>query len=290
MPARQPFTVLCQTLRPNRVNGWSDLHTHTTHSDGLYMPAQVVELAARSGLVGVAITDHDSLAGIAEARAVAPPKLEVIAGVEITAEHNGRELHLLGFFFRPEDEALGLSLERLRVHRVERFWAMAGRLRACGVSVTDEELRAAAGSESLGRRHLAELLVQGKQAGSVREVFARYLHDGGRAVVPKVRLPAEEAIALVRGAGGVSSWAHPGADCTRESVMQLRRLGLQALEAEFPSGRKLRCQQLRAWAAEFGLAVTGGSDCHGPGHYRRAVGACGVTIQELNLLRQMAAE
>ncbi len=289
MPTRQPFTALCQALRRGRPVDRFDLHVHTTQSDGVYTAAEVVDLARRSGLAGVAVTDHDTLGGIGEARAAAGPNLEVIAGVEITSEFAGRELHLLGYMFRPDDAALAAGLERLRVHRAGRFQEMVERLRACGVSISEDELRAVRGSASLGRRHLAELLVRTRRAGSIREVFVRYLHDGGRAAVPKYRLPVREAVALVRGAGGVTSWAHPGADCTRESLTRLCGEGLQAVEAAFPSCRTSRHRQLRAWAAALGLAVTGGSDCHGPGPYRQAVGACGVSDAELATLRQLAS-
>lgn len=289
MPARQPFTVLCQALRRGQLTGRFDLHIHTTHSDGTYAPAQVVNLARRSGLTGVAITDHDTLSGIAEARAAAGPDLEVIAGVEISSEFAGRELHLLGYFFRLDDAALSAGLERLRAHRVGRFWEMVERLRACGVSVHEDELQAIPGSASLGRRHLAELLVKSRRAGSIREVFVRYLHDGGQADVPKYRLPVREALALVRGAGGVASWAHPGSECTRESLAQLRGEGLQAVETEFPSCRTARNRELRAWAGALGLAITGGSDCHGPEPHRQAVGAHGVTHHELAALRQLVS-
>jgi predicted metal-dependent phosphoesterase TrpH len=237
----------------------------------------------------MAVTDHDTLGGIAEARAAAGSRLEVIAGVEITSEFAGRELHLLGYFFRPDDAALAAGLERLRRHRVGRFREMVERLRACGVSLHEEELQEVLGSASLGRRHLAELLVKSRRAGSVREVFVRYLHDGGRAEVPKYRLPVGEAIGLVRGAGGIAGWAHPSAACTRESLARLRGEGLQALEVEFPSCRPSRNRELRAWAAALGLAVTGGSDCHGPENYRQAVGARSVTQEELGALRRLVS-
>src|SRR5437899_7983061 len=103
MPARQPFTALCHALAPGRPAGRADLHLHTTHSDGSYTPAEVVDLARRSGLAAIAVTDHDTTAGVAEARATALDGLEVIAGVEITAEYQGRELHLLGYFVRGDD-------------------------------------------------------------------------------------------------------------------------------------------------------------------------------------------
>jgi predicted metal-dependent phosphoesterase TrpH len=284
MPIRQPFTALCQAAARGPRVGRADLHTHTTHSDGQYTPSQIVELARRAGLAAVAVTDHDAVGAVAVARAAADGSgVEVIAGVEITAEFDGRELHLLGYFFRPDDGLLNAALARLRHGRAGRFAEMAERLRACGVSI---DLAGAGGAESLGRRRLAELLVQQGQAATVRQAFARWLRDGGRAAVPKQRLPVAEAIALVRGAGGVAAWAHPSYHATEDDVVALRRLGLAAVEAEYPGVRRLRVRELRNWAARLGLAVTGGSDCHGPG--RRAVGFCTVASAELDLLRPKA--
>jgi predicted metal-dependent phosphoesterase TrpH len=288
MPVRQPFTALCQSLARGRPGGRADLHVHTTHSDGTYTPEQVVELARRSGLAAVAVTDHDTLDGVPHAQlAAAGSGLEVVPGVEISAEHHGREVHLLGYFVRLDDAALLAALRRLRDGRAARFWDMVERLRQCGVPVDEAELRGHAGDGVLGRRNLAEFLVKTRRAGTVREAFVRYLGDGGRVDLPKVRLPVAEAIALVRGAGGVASWAHPAYDCLREGLAEACRLGLGAVEADYPSARPSRRRELRRWAAELGLAVTGGSDCHGPG--TRAVGACGVGADELAALRRLAA-
>jgi predicted metal-dependent phosphoesterase TrpH len=263
------------------------LHVHTTASDGEYSPTQVVELARRSGLAAVAVTDHDTLDGIGEARAAAAgSRLEVVPGAEITAEHAGQEIHLLGLFVRPDDGPLGAALRRLREHRRGRYWEMADRLKQCGAQLEDAVLREQAARGSLGRRHLAALLVQARRAGSVREAFVRYLGDHGRAAVPKLRLPAAEAVALVRGAGGVAAWAHPTYDGWEQRLRDLHALGLGAVEVEFPNRRPSQSKALRALAAALGLAVTGGSDCHGPGHYRRAIGSFGVTGEELESLRR----
>jgi 3',5'-nucleoside bisphosphate phosphatase len=290
MPTRQPFTMLCQALHRPRCSGRADLHIHTTYSDGSYAPAQVVELARRTGLAAVAITDHDTVAGVAPARAAASGSMvRVIAGVEITAEFLGRELHLLGYGVQLDDVPLGQALARLRAHRVERFHAMVERLRGCGVSLEEGELQAQATTGALCRRHLAELLVKAGRVGSMREAFSRYLGDGGRAAAPKLRLPVAEAIALVRGAGGVASWAHPSYDCTRETLAELRDCGLGAVEAQYPAFRPGRARELRGWAADLGLAVTGGSDCHGAEPLNRALGACTLTAGELAALERLAA-
>lgn len=288
MPAGQPFTRLCQQMSRPAYLGRADLHLHTTASDGLYTPAQIVDLAQRSGLAAVAITDHDTLTGVAPAQQAALGRsVEVIPGVEITAEYAGVELHLLGYFISLTDPDLNAALEQLRRDRQARFGRMLKRLDQLGVSVDESLLGAQEGT--LGRRHLAELLVRAKKAATVREAFQRYLGDRGRVAVDKARLPVDQALALVRRAGGVSSWAHPSSQCTRESLAVLAGLGLQAVEVDFPSCRPGRSAELRRWARELGLAVTGGSDCHGPGQPRRAPGACGVSAQELGLLRRLAA-
>jgi 3',5'-nucleoside bisphosphate phosphatase len=284
MPARQPFTALCQLAARGRFHGRADLHVHTTHSDGNYTPAQVVELARRAGLAAVAVTDHDAVGGVAVARAAAEGSgVEIVAGVEITAEFHGRELHLLGYFFRTDDGPLTTALDRVCRGRVERFQEMIERLRACGASLDLRDVPPPAAPEALGRRHLAEMLVKQGMAGSVREAFARWLHDGGRAAAPKLRLPVGEAVALVRGAGGVAAYAHPPYDCTVEALTELRDMGLNAVEVEHPAIRAARGRELRAWAKRLGMAVSAGSDCHGPG--KHAIGACTVSTEELELLR-----
>jgi 3',5'-nucleoside bisphosphate phosphatase len=334
MPSRQPFTALCQSLRYNRPPGWFDLHIHTTHSDGLYTAAQVLELARRAGLAGIAITDHDTLAGAEEAlqlsgakslrglprgledsssglvgvntscttgvnkdepspraslRALGvpadnSPSLEVIPGVEITAEHEGRELHLLGYFIRLDNEDLLAALQRLRSARRTRFAAMVEKLKGIGVAI-DPETLPDEGNETLGRRNLANLLVKSNKVGSVREAFTRYLSDSGRIAVAKTRLPVADAIACVHAAGGVAAWAHPPYDALQNSLRDLAAIGLDAVEADYPTRRPAQVKAVRELAANFGLAVSGGSDCHGPDPVRSAVGARGVNRQEIEKLR-----
>lgn len=287
MPAGQPFTKLCQMLARPRAHGRADLHLHTIHSDGKYTPAQLVDLARRSGLSAIAVTDHDTLEGIAPAEHAAEAYIEVIPGVEITAEYRGREFHLLGYFFDRDNAPLRAALDHLRSERVGRFREMVGRLHGLGVHIKEERIAQLRPSSALGRRHLAELIVEAKKAATVREAFQRYLGDEGRAVVPKTRLPVADAIALVRGAGGVASWAHPNSECSLETLRDLRQLGLAAIEVEYPAFRPSRMKELREWASLLELAVTGGSDCHGPDEPKRAVGACSITRDELQRVRDM---
>jgi 3',5'-nucleoside bisphosphate phosphatase len=283
MPAGQPFTLLCQAAARPKLSGRADLHIHTTVSDGTYTPAQIVELARRSGLVAVALADHDTLAGVAPARAAAADwNLEVIAGVEISTEHEGRHLHLLGYFVDPEDAGLLAFLQQLQQQRQARFWEMVERLKHCGVSLDEEGVREQIGTASLGRRHLAQVLVQQGKASTIREAFQRWLRDGGRVPAARPALPLAQAIERVRQAGGVAALAHPSYDWTLNELARLRELGLGGIEADYPGFRPSWIRQLREWAKELGLAVTGGSDCHGP---ERELGAGSITADELEGLR-----
>jgi len=286
MPAGQPFTLLCiraKTVPPSRA----DLHVHSTASDGRYTPAQVVEIAGRSGLAAVALTDHDTLAGYAAAVEAAPRGLEVIPAVELTAELDGREVHLLGYFVRPDDPPLNSALDRLREHRSGRFDDMVQRLRACGVAVP--ERAASPSTTALGRRHLAELLVGCGLVGSVREAFNRYLDAGKPAYVPTKRFTFADSIRLVRGASGVCSLAHPPTTLSLPAIAALRDMGLDAVEAVYPSFKTSRSARLRDYCRQLDLLVTGGSDCHGPDEPKRAVGCRTVTTDELSALRRRAA-
>lgn len=282
MPAQSPFTRLCQAATAPSLADRADLHIHSTASDGRYSPAQVVELARRTGLTAIALTDHDTLAGVQPAVTAAAAKLEVIPAVEISCSHQDREIHLLAYFVRPDDAALIRALDWLQDQRRHRYQEMVGKLQRLGVTLPEPAPR----GHAIGRRHLAYSLVQAGAVGSVREAFYRYLDDGGPAEVPKQRLDLIEAIGLVRAAGGVTSYAHPLPRVGREELARLADTGLQAVETEYPSLRSARSAQLRQWAKELDLAITGGSDCHGPDEPKRAIGAATIGRAELDELRR----
>lgn len=285
MPARQPFTKLCQAAaHPASINR-ADLHIHTVHSDGLYTPGQVIDLARRAGLRALAITDHDTLAGVAPAQqAAAGLDLEVIAGVEISSRYRDREIHLLAYFVEPKNAELSDALASLQRGRAARFDAMVVRLQEAGVTLPKIPSTDPSG-KALGRRSLAELLVKSGRVSSIREAFHRYLGDGGSITSPKVLLDAADALAIIGRSGGVASWAHPSYDFMVDALPDLRGWGLAALEAVYPGYRNSQVRELRDAAAAHGLLITGGSDCHGPDSPARAIGAVTITCTELELLR-----
>jgi predicted metal-dependent phosphoesterase TrpH len=282
-----PFTRLCRGLAVLKNPGRADLHTHTTFSDGTHTPASLVGRARQVGLHAIAVTDHDTTAGVEPARAAAAGAIEVIAGVEITAEFRGFEVHLLGYFVQPHDPALAAALADLRAGRRARLIEMARRLRALGPDV-EGAVVAVPETVSLGRRHLARLLIERGFGCSLHGAFTGWLARPELAGVPKHRLTIAEAITLVRGAGGVTSWAHPPADIDLRILEELREMGLSAIECTYPWPSRARETRLRQLARAAGLAVTGGSDSHDPDVPTRAVGARTVTLEELARIRELA--
>jgi predicted metal-dependent phosphoesterase TrpH len=278
---------MAELVAPRRA----DLHVHTSASDGEYTASQVVALAREAKLAAVAITDHDEITIPDKLLAAGGSPIEVIPGVEISAEFNGREVHLLGYFIRVDHPDLNLVLSRIRDARRERFYGFVAKLRETGTHLPADRIRLTAeSSSSLGRRHLARLLFECGFAATRVEAFHRFLGPVARGVLPKALVPIEEAIQLVRAAGGLSSLAHPSTDLTVADFRSLTKMGLAALEAEYPWGRSSRSALLREAAARLNLAATGGSDCHGPDPSHRRIGSHGITADELNALRGWRGE
>ena len=247
-----------------------DLHTHTTASDGSLSPAELVKEAAQAGLKAVAVTDHDTIDGLGEALETGQGlEMEVVPGVEISMEVGLKGgAHLVGLWVRPGHQGLLQGLERLQEARAQRNPRMLAKLNELGLKLSMEEVSQQAGGGQVGRPHFARALVEKGLAGSVGEVFSRWLGAGAQAYVPKERLTPAEGISLVRAAGGVPVLAHPGLlDLDRNGLESLLRklkgLGLEALEAYYSEHDEATRRGLVSLAARLGLAVSGGSDFHG---------------------------
>ena len=289
MPRTSAYTAAASRLAQLTAPARADLHTHTTASDGDNTPSQLVAMARHARLAAVAVTDHDTLAGLAEARAAAAGAIEVVTGVEISTSFAGREYHLLGYFVRPDHPDLSAALARVRAGRRDRFRALIALLQGRGVPVPGDRVALTEGaSDSHGRRHVADLVVATGAARTRTEALQRFVHPVLKQAPAKVLLPIEEAVTLVRTAGGVASLAHPPEDLTDDQTTALKGYGLGALEAVYPWARRAPEVRLRAQAAAHGLAVTGGSDCHGPVPAHRRIGSCAVTADELVALRVRA--
>lgn len=265
-----------------------DLHAHTTASDGLASPEALVAAALAADLSAIAVTDHDTVAGVAAARAAAAgTALDVVAGVELSCSDDRREVHLLGLCLAdltPLDDVL----ESARVAREVRGEEMVARLNRLDIPVTMDMVMAHAGEGNVGRPHVARALVDGGWVPTFREAFDRYLGDGRPACVDRPKLTLADAIALVHRAGGVAVWAHPQSEGTREKVMRYVALGLDGLEVRHPSHPAPDVERLARFCDEFGLVRSGGSDWHGEPESWKPLGCQHVPAPWLDALRERA--
>ena len=249
--------------------GMIDLHCHSTASDGTCTPSELGQLAADAGLRALALTDHDTVAGIAEFQAAMPSQIEAVAGVEISSSWYGGSMHLLGLFIDPDSDVLQTMLEELREQRVRRGKRIVERLASRGCAIDYEEICAEAGGDSIGRPHVASVLVKHGFCSDLRDAFDRYLSDQHVGDIRRwLPLPAE-AIEVVHAAGGIVSWAHPSGihnpprSRLRRTVSKLKEAGLDAIEAYYAQYSPEQSQMVCEIADEFGLKRTGGSDFHG---------------------------
>jgi hypothetical protein len=258
-----------------------DLHTHSTASDGSRTPADVVVAARTAGLAAFALTDHDTIAGLSDARVAGSQHgVRVISGVELSAVEGEIETHILGLHLSELVE-LEHRLVGLREMRVTRATRIVERLNALGISITFEAVLQQAAGGALGRPHVARALIAGGFATDFREAFERYLGNGKPAFVAKDRLPLAEAIGLIHRAGGLAVLAHPGHDATRERLALLAALGLDGVEVLHPSHSWDESQRLDALAGELELVRSGGSDWHGAPDGARTLGMMRVPSQWL---------
>ena len=246
-----------------------DLHLHTTHSDGSLRPSDVLALAKQARVTTLAITDHDITTGIDEAIAAGQELgIEVIPGVEVSSFDGRSELHILGYYIQCEDPAFASRLATLRASRHRRNPLIIERLREAGLDVTYDEVCTLAGTESVGRPHIARLLMQKKYVASAKEAFDRYLAEGKAAYVARELPTPAEAIQWIREAKGVAVLAHPtwvkdSGDGLRSCVTALKDAGLRGVEVHYSTHSKSQTAQYLDLARSLNLLVTGGSDFHG---------------------------
>lgn len=264
--------------------GKADLHVHTTFSDGVLTPTQLVARARAAGLQAVAITDHDAVEGVPEAMlAGSEHGVLVVPGVEINTDVPGTEVHILGYFLDVDSPRLRESLQGLREGRLRRAERMVERLHENGVPIALERVLAIAdGVGAVGRPHVAQAIVELGAAENIGDAFEKYLKPGRPAYVPRQRFTPEEAITAVRDAGGVPVLAHPGASDRDECLREWIRAGLRGLEAEHPQHRPEQMAHYRRLARDLGLIATAGTDFHGPREGAPDLGdyACDLTTVE----------
>jgi predicted metal-dependent phosphoesterase TrpH len=243
-----------------------DLHIHTTASDGKFTPAEIVRKAWESGLVYIAISDHDSIEGVIPAQAAARnfPGITVIGGVEINTDIPSGELHVLGYLFDCDNQELKTVLERLRNSRVERARKMVNKLKNIGVKVDFERVKELAGTGSIGRPHVAQAMLEKGYINSFREAFGKYIGRSGPAYVERDKITPIEATRLILSAKGIPVLAHPFTFENPEIVVsELKTAGLIGLEVYYNNYSTEQIRELLRMANKYNLIPTGGSDFHG---------------------------
>jgi predicted metal-dependent phosphoesterase TrpH len=249
-----------------------DLHMHSTASDGSRTPGEVARAAHAAGLSAFALTDHDTIGGLNEARAASEQLgLRLVPGVELSAVEGERETHILGLHLTDYSELEGRLVD-LREMRINRAARMVERLNQIGVPIVFDSVLKEANGGAVGRPHIARALIAGRWVGDFREAFDRYLGNGKAAFVPKEHLPISEAIALIHRAGGLAVLAHPGQECTRDRTLPLLEFGLDGIEILHPSHSWDDSQRLDALATDLDLVRSGGSDWHGSADGARSLG------------------
>jgi predicted metal-dependent phosphoesterase TrpH len=242
----------------------ADLHLHSDYSDGTFSPKKVVESAAKAGLSCVSITDHDTVDGLEEAfRASEAHDVEVLAGVELTAESQGCEVHILGYLIDEKDADFLKVLDEIRQTRVKRIYAICDKFRELNVCLEPQEVFAISGHGTVGRLHVARVLCEKGVVFSVNEAFYKYIGDKGPAYVSRFKMTPQEAIQWILRVGGVPVLAHPYSVRERISIPDLVKMGLAGIEVFYAEHLKSETQKYVEIAKSFDLLMTGGSDCHG---------------------------
>ena len=262
----------------------TDLHLHTTASDGRCTPRELVERVAAAGVTVMAVTDHDTTASVTEVQTrAAGCGIEALAGIEVTAAENGRDVHVLGYFLDPQEAKLNEFLRLQRARRVERVRMIAARLAELGVpidlqSLLDQGTRD--GNRSIGRPQVARALQRAGHVADTKEAFDRFLGAGRPAFVSRQGSPTEIVIGIIHGAGGIASLAHPGRTRLDSRIEALALSGLDAIEVYHSDHDDAAIERYRRMASGLGLLITGGSDFHGDPTHGIEPGASTLPAEE----------
>lgn len=263
----------------------ADLHVHTAFSDGTSTPEQVVAIAQEVGLDGLAITDHDTTQAVQRAMQEGRERgIEVIPGIELTAEYQGVEIHILGYLLDFQDARFQERLAGVQRDRVDRIRMICDRLKAIGIGLEPEKVFAFAGAGTVGRLHVARALVSEGFAGSVPEAFQRFIGDKSAAYVAHFRFSPQQAIALIRSVRGVAVLAHPYSLRDEGLIPVMVEAGLQGIEVFYPEHSAAMTAEYRALARQYGLVMTGGSDFHGSAKPTVSLGQVTVPWQNIEEL------
>lgn len=258
-----------------------DLHIHTTASDGILSPEEVIDKSINMGLRGISITDHDTVDGLETAEkylAEINTNLKFIPGIELNTDYKNSEVHILGYFIDYYDKLLLNKLIELKNSRYDRAEKMISKLRSMGFIIDIQLVEKIAGSDIIGRPHIAQALVDKGYVFSVKEAFDKYISKGRPAYVPRYKFLPEEAINLIKNAGGIAVLAHPGLIKNNDIVEEILEMGIEGIEVYYPEHHPIQVGNYLKICRERNLLITGGSDFHGigSGDSRSRLGCAGI--------------
>jgi len=267
----------------------ADLHLHTVYSDGTYTPKQLVCAACASGLSCIAITDHDTIEGVSPCIVAAEGEdLEVLPGIELSAEYSGLEVHILGYLIDIREKKLLEMVKILKKYRIERIYKMVDKLNDLGLKIeTESVFELAGGSSCVSRLHVARTMVEKKLVSSISEAFQRYIGDRSPAYVAGFPTSLKEAIGLIKSAQGIPVLAHPYSLGDDNLIVKFVDQGIMGLEAYYPEHSKSRVKSYLELAKKYNLLVTGGSDCHGNAKPEAKIGSFSVPYQLVSELKRV---
>lgn len=267
-----------------------DLHIHTTASDGTLTPEKIIDMAVEIGLKGIAISDHDTVAGLGQARQYLDTTsypLDFIPAIELNTDAGEDEVHILGYFIDSKNVTLNQRLQEIHNSRYHRAEQMVSRLQKSGVKINFEQVQALAQGELIARPHIARVLVNNNYATTIREAFDKYIGRGGPGYVPRYKFLPDEAIELIKNAGGIAVLAHPGLIRDKNKVTKIINSGIEGLEVFYPEHSPEQIDELLELVRHHRLLITGGSDYHGPDstESRSNMGSTGVSKQLVDQIK-----
>lgn len=262
---------------------YADLHIHTNFSDGTFSPSQIIALAKKSGISCISITDHDSVK--AYLPSLTNEDVEIIPGIELTADINNTEVHILGYFISTEEAWFQEKLKQICDIRIKRMEEMCKKLKALGIPLKVEEVLEFTGSAVVGRLHLARFMVNKGFVPNAQEAFNKYIGDGRRAYVSKFRLTPKEVIDLILKVKGIPVLAHPYSLVEQGLIPEFVQAGLMGLEAIYPEHSGGQTDYYQKLAKKYGLLITGGSDCHGHAKPEVGIGSIKVPYELIEKLK-----
>jgi 3',5'-nucleoside bisphosphate phosphatase len=269
---------------------YADLHVHTDFSDGTFSPEEVVRTAKEKGLSSIAICDHDCIDAIEPSiQSAKNVSLEIIPGVELTVIRKGKEIHVLGYFISWKEKWFQEIMKRIQAGRIERMDGMITKLKKFNINLERQKvIDIASGKGSVGRLHLAQALLEAKAVSSIQDAFDMYIGDSRPCYVEDVGFAAEEAIDVILKAKGVPVLAHPKSMGDDLLVPEFVKLGIRGIEAFHTDHTAQASRKYEKMAKEYGLIVTGGSDCHGMGKGRVLLGSVKVPYEVVERLKEEA--